>query len=409
MEGRPGVDDAALEQAAMAVLDANWTGSATVPAPGIYPHQWSLDSALIAIGLARRRPGRAWAELGSLFAAQWRNGMIPHIVFQPGHGYFPGPSTWRSADHPDAPRGVATSGLTQPPLHAFAVWWIWRHSATDASDFVRQAWPALVAQHHYLSTCRDLAGSGLAAIIHPWESGMDDSPAWDAPLAAIRRDGDRYDRFAWLAIRYRDHGYSSDYLRADHPFAVECPLFNGVWLVSCWALSRLAALAGADPVPYDEAAQRIRRALLDRLWNGAFYARDLRAGRLIPICTVGGFGPLLDPGLPRPTVEALADLLQSTRFMGAAGYPVPSCEIRAAEFDRATYWRGPSWVSTNWLLRRAAAVHDLKDLERALTAGTLRLVRQAGFRECFDPFDGTGRGCRDFSWSAALTLDLLAG
>jgi glycogen debranching enzyme len=88
---------------------------------------------------------------------------------------------------------------------------------------------------------------------------------------------------------------------------------------------------------------------------------------------------------------------------------VPSCEIRAPEFDRSTYWRGPSWVSTNWLLRRAAAVHELKDLERALTAGTLRLVRQAGFRECFDPFDGTGRGCRDFSWSAALTLDLLAG
>src|SRR5689334_4491141 len=99
MEGRPGVDDTALEQAALAVLDANWTGSATVPAPGIYPHQWSLDSALIAIGLARRRTGRACAELRSLFGAQWRSGMIPHIVFQPGRGYFPGPSTWRSADH----------------------------------------------------------------------------------------------------------------------------------------------------------------------------------------------------------------------------------------------------------------------------------------------------------------------
>ncbi|NUW31686.1 hypothetical protein HTZ77_09630 [Nonomuraea sp. SMC257] len=419
MDARPAVDDAALGREALSVLDANWTGTATVPAPGLYPHQWSWDSAFVAMGLARHRPERSRAELLSLLAGQWATGMVPHIVFHTPEAYFPGPSVWRSHDHDAAPR-VLTSGLTAPPVHGLALWWIYRH--TGDVEFVRRAFPSLVAQHRYLAAARDLGGGGLAAIVHPWESGMDDSPAWDQPLAALpeirygyrnldldeRHPDSDHDRYVWLALRYRDAGYRAEYLREDHPFAVECPLFNGIWLASCQALAELAPLVRADPAPHAERAERIRSGLLERLWDGCFYARDLRTDRLIPVCTVGGFGPLLDPWLPAEHVGALVDVLQSARFMGATGYPVPSCEIRASQFDRTRYWRGPSWVNTNWLLRRAASVHGLGPLRDQLTGGTLRLVRQAGFRECFDPFDGSGRGCRDFSWSAALTLDLLA-
>jgi glycogen debranching enzyme len=414
MDARPAVDDAALERTALAVLDANWTGSVTVPAPGLYPHQWNLDSTLVAVGLAARpeRAARARAELAGLLSAQWRDGMIPHIVFRPGNGYFPGPAVWRSDVCPNAPSGVATSGLTQPPLHAYAVWRIWRRLPCDrTAAFVRRMWPRLVAQHEYLTRSRDLGGAGLAAIVHPWESGMDDSPAWDAPLAALPCGaGQHEDRYVWLVERYRDSGYDPAYLRAEHAFAVEDPFFNGAWLASTWAMTRLAEHAGADAGPYREAAERIRAALLARLWDAedGFRARDLRADRIIPVRTIGGFAPMLDPELPADVVDALADLLESPRFMGAAGYPVPSCEVRAAEFDRTRYWRGPSWVSANWMVRQAAITHGRRSLAAALQTSTLRLVRQSGFRECFDPFDGVGRGCRDFSCSAALTIDLLA-
>ncbi|MFI6926678.1 amylo-alpha-1,6-glucosidase [Nonomuraea spiralis] len=419
MEARPAVDDAALGREALAVLEANWTGSGTVPAPGLYPHQWSWDSAFVVIGLARHRPERAREELLSLLSGQWATGMVPHIVFHTREAYFPGPSVWRSQEHESAPR-VCTSGLTSPPLQALALRWLYRH--TGDVGFVRRTFPLLVAQHDYLASARDLGGAGLAAIVHPWESGMDDSPAWDQPLGALpaigygyhnvepaeRHPDSDHDRYVWLAMRYRDAGYRAEYLRDEHPFAVEDPMFNGIWLASCQALAELAPVARADPTPHAEQAERIRQAMLDRLWDGCFYPRDLRSDRLIKVCTVGAFGPLLDPGLPSDHLHACVEVLESARFMGATGYPVPSCEIRAAQFDRTRYWRGPSWVNTNWLLRRAADVHSLDQLGRQLTNGTLRLVRQAGFRECFDPFDGSGRGCRDFSWSAALTLDLLA-
>jgi len=38
---------------------------------------------------------------------------------------------------------------------------------------------------------------------------------------------------------------------------------------------------------------------------------------------------------------------------------------------------------------------------------SLGLVALSGFREYFDPFDGVGRGSTDFSWSAALAIDLI--
>src|SRR5258705_692363 len=87
------------------VLRGNDRGGLTVASPHLYPHMWSWDAAFIAIGLARLSTGRALTELETLLAAQWRNGMVPHIVFTEGDAsYEPGPDRWSCrALSPDAP------------------------------------------------------------------------------------------------------------------------------------------------------------------------------------------------------------------------------------------------------------------------------------------------------------------
>ncbi|GAA2458862.1 trehalase family glycosidase [Actinomadura vinacea] len=423
-------DETALWDAAARVLDANWTGSATVPSPGLYPHQWSWDSVFVSMGLARHRRDRAERELLTLFRGQWADGLVPHIVFNTTlarHAYFPGPDLWRSDRQPHAPHGVHTSGLTQPPLHALAALRL-HECAADAErsrTFLARLYPMLVAQHRYLAQCRDIGSSGLVAICHPWESGLDNSPTWDSPLGALQLPptmyaphrtssslptGEDYERYVWLVTLLREAGYKTDYMRESHPFAVEDPLVNATYLASTHALAELAEILGRDPAPHRERAQRIHQALLDRLWDGetgCFRARDLRAGRLLPVISAAGFVPLLDPELPDPVVRSLVDLLLSARFAGAAGYPVPTCDIQAPAFDRAGYWRGPTWININWLLWHGALGHGLPVIADLLYGATLRLVRQSGFREFFDPFDGTGRGGHEHSWSAALVLDLL--
>ena len=58
------VEQDGLAQRALDVLEANWRGASTVPSPALYPHQWSWDSACIAIGYSHLNPPRAEQSAG---------------------------------------------------------------------------------------------------------------------------------------------------------------------------------------------------------------------------------------------------------------------------------------------------------------------------------------------------------
>ena len=61
---------------AKAVLQMNDQGAYTIPAHGIYPHQWLWDSCFIAIGLRHLDIDRAQSEVLSLLRGQWHNGIM---------------------------------------------------------------------------------------------------------------------------------------------------------------------------------------------------------------------------------------------------------------------------------------------------------------------------------------------
>ncbi|MGP3986078.1 MGH1-like glycoside hydrolase domain-containing protein [Streptomyces sp. 3N207] len=440
----------ALRRAACQVLLGNWTGSSTVPSHGLYPHQWSWDSAFIAIGLRHLSPVRAQQEVETLLGAQWGDGRVPHIVFNravPLDAYFPSPDFWRSSSAgatAGAPRTVETSGVVQPPVHALAAWLV--HSADPGTSarrgFLARVYPRLVAWHRYLADHRDLGGHGLAAVVHPWEPGMDNSPCWDGPLARIepaaagtfrRADlvhgtaADRptdldYGRYVRLAAEYRDHGYRD--AEAPHSFAVEDPGFNALFLASEYALARIAEVLDGDPGLHRQRAAALTEALVERLWSpeaGQFLCRDLRAeavgdaavdghgGRLVAERSAAGLLPLVAPELPRHIVETLLHTVSGEHYgLGTTVRLLPSYDLRGAAFDRCRYWRGPAWFNVNWLLERGLRQHGESACADALAAEVLRAAAASRFAEYLDPYTGQGRGARDFSWTAALALDLLA-
>ena len=66
------------------------------------------------------------SELEFLFDAQWQNGMVPHIVFnEKDKTYFPASDFY---DITYAPRHIGTSGMTQPPVHAIACYYIYENA-----------------------------------------------------------------------------------------------------------------------------------------------------------------------------------------------------------------------------------------------------------------------------------------
>ncbi|MDQ0830845.1 hypothetical protein QF032_002689 [Streptomyces achromogenes] len=446
----------ALHRGAVAVLDANWTGASTVPSRGLYPHQWSWDSAFVAMGLRHVSPRRAQTELETLLKAQWGDGRIPHIVFNPSvplDAYFPSPDFWRSSTAgraAGAPRTVQTSGIVQPPVHALAAWLVHRADPglSRARGFLARVYPRLAAWHRYLVHRRDLGGGGLASVVHPWEQGMDNSPSWDAPLARItpaparsfrRADLDHgaaedrptdldYGRYVRLAAEYRDAGYAdtgrtragrahTDHVgRTSHTgradgFAVEDPAFNALLIASEHALAHIADELGATGAARHARAERLTAALVERLWDpaeGMFFCRDLNGGGLVPERGVSGLVPLLLPGLPHEIAAALVRTLRGPHFgLGSTTRLVPSYDLLGEAFDPHRYWRGPAWFNTSWLLERGLALHGEHAGAQALRRAVLDLAGSSDFAEYVDPYTGEACGTTGFSWTAALTLDLV--
>jgi hypothetical protein len=418
-----------LAQRARQVLLGNWRRGFTVPAGGLYPHQWSWDSAFIALGLRHLSAQRAQRELESLFGAQWPDGRVPQIVFNPAiaaQAYFPGPDFW-GAQARQANTGLVTSGLIQPPIHALAAWEVFQADPATARrrGFLPRIYPRLRAWHDYLLGRRDLRGDGLVSVIHPWESGMDNSPSWDEPLARIepvpadsfvRRDlghaaaGERptdadYGRYVRLAGDYRDNGFSDTLGSVE--FAVEDPLTNALLAAGEQAMAAIAAEIGADSAVHVDRAAALTEALMSTLYsgNGVFFARDTHTKTLLQRWTVGGLVPLMIAGLP--VADQLLETACSDRFrLGEIG-PVPSYDLTAPDFEPARYWRGPAWFNTGWLIWHGLRTHGHAGLAAQLRADMLEAVRRAGFREYVDPLSGEGHGTDDFSWTAAVTLDLL--
>lgn len=431
------MQNADLAAPAEAVLDANWLGGSTLPGPRLYPHQWSWDSAFAAIGNAVRASDRARLELDSLFDAQWANGLLPHIVFHPENdAYFPGPETWRTDVSEHAPREPRTSGIVQPPVHATAVWRV-HELAPDPEaslDWLARMLPRLAAWHDYLYRDRDPDDDGLVAIRHPWESGMDDSPAWDTPLAAIelepgavppypRKDltmvraeerptAAAYDQYVHLVEGFKRHRYDERAIRAWCPFAVEDPAFNGLLAAAGEDLGRIADALGEDGSRFREQSRRTAEAMNTRLWSASLHAYvpfDRIARRQVLAPVAGGFVPLF-AGVPSAgQAQLMRRQLDSSHFWpdGGPGHPVPTCDRLSPAFVPTRYWRGPAWVNVNWLISRGLRRYGFHDYADAVRSATLSMIRAGGFREYFHPLTGEGLGSDQFSWTAALTLDFL--
>jgi glycogen debranching enzyme len=111
------------------------------------------------------------------------------------------------------------------------------------------------------------------------------------------------------------------------------------------------------------------------------------------------------------TVEPERARLLAGRLADGSGfwpkYPVPSVPTDSKQFDADRYWKGPTWVNMNWAIARGLRRYGEDGIADELTARTLDLLEQQGFAEYFSPLTGKGYGAPDFSWTAALALDLM--
>ena len=430
-----------LAASAAWTLGGNDNGSMITAAPRLYPHMWSWDTAFISIGVAHLSVDRAVRELETLLAAQWRNGMLPHIVFSEGGGYFPGPERWGAAElNPDAPGAPRTSGICQPPVHAIAL----RRIADIGGDagsvqrLLREGWPRLYRWHEWLVRHRDPHATGLLAIVHGWESGMDNSPRWDVPYAAVtpgpdlppyvrldrglvahadaERPSDReYDRYLWLIEEMRKVRYDADQVVRTSSFLVGDVFVTALFALASEVLAELGEESGQPTWQVRQLrgwARRSRAAVAAAYDPATGLARDkdLRTGSWLPSRTIAGFAPLLCGGLDAADEARMRATIAGPDWAGHpdlfAAIP-PTVSPNDPGFRPREYWRGPVWPVIAWLFAWAFEQRGWAVEAKRLRTECLRLVEDGTFAEYYHPLTGEPLGSRQQSWTATVVLDWL--
>ena len=206
-------------------------GPATRPGAGLYPHQWSWDSAFIASVYSPTGRSGPRGSCGDSSRASGPTACSRTSASPPAGATSRGPTSGRRERSPDAPAESAHLG-NRPAARARN-----RGVASAARPGRRGdprafalAPPRLEAWHAYLYRERTREDGGLVEIWHPWESGIDNSPLWDDALARMpcprasphfgRVDVELvdpvsapattdYDRYAYLVKLYRDGDYDA--------------------------------------------------------------------------------------------------------------------------------------------------------------------------------------------------------
>ena len=368
----------------------------TLPSSRVYPHQWLWDSCFHAIIYTHFDIGYARDEIRSLLSGQWENGMVPHMIYWTGEG----------KHRLDWGTKKDTSSLTQPPMIAYAVERIFRKDGDIA--FVEGVLEGLHRYYQWLH--RERSSSGLLSIIHPWESGEDNSVVWDG-IYGLKNPS----REDLMRIKL---GLLSDYVKVNldvrkfmkmDKFNVKSLLFNSVYLRSLNSMLFLCKAARSEYREYyEKLIPRVTWSFKQHMYDketGLFHSLYGRAHCISGVRDSSIFLPLF-AGVPtRKQVRELVEghLLNENMFW--LRYPVPTVSADNVNFRPARYWRGSTWMNINWFIIKGLENYGYDDVSSELKKRSIELVKKAGFCEYFNPMTGGGLGPGDFSWSG-LVFDM---
>ena len=401
------------------VLINNRRSGYTLPTNNeLYPAQWNWDSAFIALGYSYFNMEYAIEELEKLITGQWEDGMIPHILFHDNdESYFPNHKTW------DCGNKVPSSGITQPPIIATIIKKIVDQNKLDKSQMKRMEIliKKLKKYLDWFYNYRDTNKIGLAAIIHPWESGLDNSPIWDGPLDKVKieenlkyerrdlnvsRSSNRplkkdYDGYITLLNQFKKNKYNPTKIVNDSMFNVIDIGFNSILIRATKDLVEVSKKFNLDFTDLKNKISKSEESLIKfyKDEDQSFFSYDFKNHNLIKVDAISNYFILFANLENQEINNKIIDKLK--KYNSQKDYFFTTVNPKDKSFEETRYWRGPVWINSNWIVYQGLINKD-KIFSSSIKNKTLELLENKKFHEYYNYKTGECLGANNFSWSAAL-------
>lgn len=335
-----------------------FTREAMTPSKVHYVGVWQWDQFFHALAYRHIDTHLAEDQLRIVLDHQRADGMVPDAIHDEG-----------TITHLTAP---VDADVTKPPLIAWTALKLFETSGH--LDFLHEIYEPLQHWHEWwVNSCRD--DNGLFQYLHPFSSGLDDSPLWDTGMPVIAPDINTY-----LCLQQE-------------------------------SLAHIAGLIGekSDVEKYRQGADDLAARMIEALWDeksGIFNA--LHQGKPVPVFTLFNLLPLWTGRLPDTMVNRLITHLTDPQHFWSK-WPLPTVALSDATFDPLQMWRGPTWVNINYLFIEALNRVGRTALANDLTRKTLDLMMQhSDIYEYYNPItaERPPKAAPIFGWSSAVFIDL---
>ncbi len=287
--------------------------------------------------------------------------------------------------------------------------------------------PKLVKYFRWWKATRDLDGTGVVTILHPWESGIDLSPGYD-PALGVSPDGRArpawssiYPQLIQLCLSY-NYRYGWDQKKilsrttaAISPFnwfkvqdvAVNCVYASG-WGVLGDLASKFDTKLAAECYGNQKQSEK---GIIDTLFSesaGYFvtgYKDRENVQSFHDAKVVQMLFPLLLDSISPEQVNSIVDYLTNENEFWTT-YPVPSVSKAEAEYnpiqDTDLLWRGPSWGFTNWFIMEGLQKHGQTAILNSLMDKWISAVTRGGVWEMWNPETAVGYGAEGLGMSTLI-------
>jgi len=389
----------------------------------LYPAQWNWDSGFIALGYSYFNLNFALKEINTLLDGQWKDGMVPHILFHNTRtNYYPNYTAWNCGNK------IYSSGITQPPILATISIEILNKNKINKTQLlnIKKITKKIKKFHEWFIQFRDPKKTGLVSILHPWESGYDNSPIWDGPMNKVKIEKNikykradnkvvnpdfrpldiDYDRYVTIKNNLRKIKYNPKKVYKSSFFNVVDVGFNSIFLRANKDLLKLLNTFNLKSVELESYISKSENKIV-KLYNhkkNIFFNIDLKNKKKINIPSITHyfilFADLKDKVLNNKIIKNLKKHSSKEKYL------LSSVKSNHQKFEEKRYWRGPVWINCNWIIYQGLKNKNIK-FAKQIKRKTINLVKQKGFNEYFSCKTGKGFGATNFSWTAALFLDLI--